>query len=380
MSRSITQNRELVVHKSIHPVVDALSYCTRRVNGQPISAAVKRMRDQYPESRENINALFGILEELEQKLDDVSSHLDETCLHFFFYKLGDAVDRKRSHCPNIATAIFMPGIGSYEQFQNLDSFRDEVKKYSTAEVVFRARMAFSVPNESWFTEECSDFSTFYDYISGYPASDEERYQILGAVRNFPSYVDELTELVRPVVATLQENEPLYQPLLDRFAEVYEGASAGDLLRQDIDSLSFDRATAVIDLYPSLFSIDERFTIHYQMEADAPLRNHMEIGVLSDAARQYRKRDVPLKELASYVKVIGDPVRLQILAILKNEEIYVQDLADRLNLSFTTVSHHMTKLIMAGLVNSDRRGIYVYYKANAEFIRWIMDRVGDLTLE
>lgn len=59
---------------------------------------------------------------------------------------------------------------------------------------------------------------------------------------------------------------------------------------------------------------------------------MEIGVLWDAARQYRKRDMPLKELASYTKVIGDPVRMQILALLKNEEVYVQELTEKMGLS------------------------------------------------
>ncbi|MGM9639790.1 MAG: ArsR/SmtB family transcription factor [Faecousia sp.] len=375
MSRSAAQTRELVVHKTVHPVVDALSYFARLANGRPISAAVKGMREQYPERRENINTLFGPLEELELKLNEVSSRLDKARLHFFFDKLGDTAERKRSHCPNIATAIFMPNIGNYEQFQDLDSFRDELKEYSTAEIVFQARMAFSVPNESWLTGECSDFSTFYDYISEFPATDEERYQILGAVRNFGSYVDELTELVRPIVKVIQESTALYQPLLDRFAEVNQDADVGELLRPDVDSTA-----AVIDLYPCLFSINERFNMYYRIEENAPVHNHMEIGILHDAARQYRKRDVPLKELAAYVKVIGDPVRLQILALLKNQEVYVQDLADKLGLSFTTVSHHMTKLIMAGLVSSERRGIYVYYKANAAFIRWIMDRVGDLTLE
>ena len=82
---------------------------------------------------------------------------------------------------------------------------------------------------------------------------------------------------------------------------------------------------------------------------------MEIGVLWDAARQYRKRDMPLKELASYTKVIGDPVRMQILALLKDEEVYVQELTEKMGLSFTTLSHHMTKLMMAGLVTSGAPG-------------------------
>lgn len=39
--------------------------------------------------------------------------------------------------------------------------------------------------------------------------------------------------------------------------------------------------------------------------------------------------MPLKELASYTKVIGDPVRMQILALLKDEEVYVQELTEKM---------------------------------------------------
>ena len=74
MNQLAPRKRELAVHKTIHPVVDALSYCARLVNGRPLSASIQEMREQYPERRENINALFGPLEELERRLDTASSH------------------------------------------------------------------------------------------------------------------------------------------------------------------------------------------------------------------------------------------------------------------------------------------------------------------
>lgn len=129
----------------------------------------------------------------------------------------------------------------------------------------------------------------------------------------------------------------------------------------------------------LFIIDEYYTLTYQQSRDTPLCNHLEIGVLYDVAKLYQKRDIPLREIAGCVKVIGDPVRLQILTMLKDEEVYVQELTDKLGLSFTTLSHHMTKLVMAGLVTSERRGVYVYYKVNSDFIRWLMERVSELLL-
>ncbi len=376
MAYSTVPEQKLVVHAAIHPVVDALSYCTRLVNGKTISATVKEMRSQYPERLENINSLFGVLEELERRLEPMGKQLDAERLHFFFDIFGDIADQKLSHYPNIASAVFMPSAFSYE-FTDLDAYRDTLKRYPMEEIIFYARVAFSVANEGWRTRECNDFGAFYDYISDYPASPEERYRILGAVRNFPKYVDELTELLRPVVAAIQENVSLYQPLLNRFQTVYENADLEELVQQNANFRIFDREAQRIDLYPCLFSVDERFTMSYRMSGDAPKQSHVEIGILFDAAEQYRKRDVSLKELAYYAKVLGDPVRLKILTLAKNQELYVQDLTEKLNLSFTAVSHHMTKLIMAGLVSSERRGVCVYYRTNVDFFQWIVAQIADL---
>lgn len=58
MSYPTTQNRKLIVSPKIHPIVEVLSYYTRRINNRPISAAISSMREQYPESKESIDALI----------------------------------------------------------------------------------------------------------------------------------------------------------------------------------------------------------------------------------------------------------------------------------------------------------------------------------
>ena len=154
------------------------------------------MREQYPERRESINALFGPLEELERRLDTASSHLDASRLRFFFVCWETPLSGAAPTAPISPPPFSCPASSPTPHFHDLDRYREELKNYSEAEVIFQARVAFAIPNEGWHIRECGDFSTFYDYISHFPATDEERYQILGAVRNFSNYVDELTELLR----------------------------------------------------------------------------------------------------------------------------------------------------------------------------------------
>lgn len=67
--------------------------------------------------------------------------------------------------------------------------------------------------------------------------------------------------------------------------------------------------------------------------------------------------------AALLKAIADPYRLTMLATLASakDEVCVCDFTDALPLNQPTVSHHLRILREAGLVTSDRRGTWVYYR-------------------
>jgi DNA-binding transcriptional ArsR family regulator len=67
--------------------------------------------------------------------------------------------------------------------------------------------------------------------------------------------------------------------------------------------------------------------------------------------------------AELMKVLADPARLTMLASLwkASAPICVCDFTGGLGLSQPTISHHMAKLKQAGLVESHKRGIWIYYR-------------------
>jgi ArsR family transcriptional regulator len=70
------------------------------------------------------------------------------------------------------------------------------------------------------------------------------------------------------------------------------------------------------------------------------------------------------ELALGFKALGDPVRLQLMSMIASAaggEACVCDLTPAFDLSGPTISHHLKVLREAGLVDSDRRGTWVYYR-------------------
>jgi ArsR family transcriptional regulator len=94
-------------------------------------------------------------------------------------------------------------------------------------------------------------------------------------------------------------------------------------------------------------------------------------VYPDVAREAADR------MAQVAKALGDPVRLQLVDVLRKHagKVCVCELVPLFDLSQPTVSHHLKKLRDAGIVGSEREGLWAYYyvrpEALAEFSAWLM---------
>ncbi len=72
-------------------------------------------------------------------------------------------------------------------------------------------------------------------------------------------------------------------------------------------------------------------------------------------------------MGSIAKALGDPIRVQIVDVLKKHagEVCVCELVPLFDLSQPTVSHHLKVLRDAGIVGSERRGLWAYYYVNSD---------------
>ena len=83
-------------------------------------------------------------------------------------------------------------------------------------------------------------------------------------------------------------------------------------------------------------------------------------------------------LAPAFKALGDPVRLQLMSMIASApqgEACVCDLTPAFELSGPTISHHLKTLREAGLVDAERRGTWVYYRARPGIMRQLAALLG-----
>jgi ArsR family transcriptional regulator len=68
------------------------------------------------------------------------------------------------------------------------------------------------------------------------------------------------------------------------------------------------------------------------------------------------------EIALLAKALGDPIRLQLVDVLRKHagKVCVCELVPLFDVSQPTVSHHLKILRDAGIVGSERQGLWAYY--------------------
>jgi ArsR family transcriptional regulator, arsenate/arsenite/antimonite-responsive transcriptional repressor len=76
------------------------------------------------------------------------------------------------------------------------------------------------------------------------------------------------------------------------------------------------------------------------------------------------------QVSTLLKALADPARLRLMSLITSHEggeACVCDLNDAFDLSQPTISHHLKVLYEAGLLDREKRGVWVYYTARTDVL-------------
>ena len=78
-----------------------------------------------------------------------------------------------------------------------------------------------------------------------------------------------------------------------------------------------------------------------------------------------------------LKALSDPIRREILNLLKNGRMSAGDIVDRFEVSGAAISRHLSVLKEADLIRDKREGKYIYYELNVSVLEEIMLWIAEL---
>ena len=85
-------------------------------------------------------------------------------------------------------------------------------------------------------------------------------------------------------------------------------------------------------------------------------------------------------LQNTLKALADPIRREILNLLKNGPLSGGEIVDHFSVTGASISRHLSVLKEADLIRDRREGKFIYYELNAsvleEIMLWITDLKGE----
>src|SRR3954454_4119990 len=83
------------------------------------------------------------------------------------------------------------------------------------------------------------------------------------------------------------------------------------------------------------------------------------------SRIHRADRAQAEAVSATAKALADPIRVEILALLRNAggEVCQCELQPLFDITQPTLSHHLKKLAAAGLISVERRGKWAHYSIN-----------------
>lgn len=85
-------------------------------------------------------------------------------------------------------------------------------------------------------------------------------------------------------------------------------------------------------------------------------------------------------LQNTLKALADPIRREILNMLKSRKMTAGEIADKFDVTMASVSRHLSVLKDADLIRDTRNGKYIIYEINTSVLEdvmlWITELKGD----
>lgn len=84
----------------------------------------------------------------------------------------------------------------------------------------------------------------------------------------------------------------------------------------------------------------------------------------------------VEQVANYFRVLGEPMRLKLLNVLRDGERCVQDLVDETQTSQANVSKHLKVMLQAGILAKRSQGTQAFYRVTDDLIFELCNLVCD----
>lgn len=201
-------------------------------------------------------------------------------------------------------------------------------------------------------------SDFLSLIASLPYEDKLAMELLRSFSNKKTIYNRLYPLLEKICEILENNFPKIQ---DEFTEHFEKIKKDDYKKvyEIINQVGLNdfliKREQPLNIYGLILAPNMTMIQFISEDYDDAF---IKFGIYSN--KDFVKEKNKLKHLSQYLKILGDPTRIDILDLLKERNYYAKELSDKLYITPATLSYHINQLHVCGFIGAYIDGRKTYY--------------------
>ncbi len=201
-------------------------------------------------------------------------------------------------------------------------------------------------------------SDFLSLIPTLPYEDKLSMELLRSFSNKKSIYNRLYPLLEKICEILANNFPMIEEI---FADHFENIEKDDckkvynLINQVGLNDFLRKREEALNIYGLILAPNMTMIQFISEDYDDAF---IKFGIYS--SKEFVKKENKLKHLSQYLKILGDPTRIDILDLLKEKNYYAKELSDKLYITPATLSYHISQLHVCGFIGAYIEGRKTYY--------------------
>lgn len=201
-------------------------------------------------------------------------------------------------------------------------------------------------------------SDFLSLIASLPYEDKFSMALLRSFSNKKSIYDRLYPLLEKICQILENNFPKIQ---DEFMDHFKKIKKDDYKKvsEVIDQVGLasflSKRDEPLNIYGLILAPNMTMIQFISEDYDDAF---IKFGIYSN--KDFVEKENKLEYISQYLKIIGDPTRIDILDLLKEKNYYAKELSDKLYITPATLSYHISQLHVCGFIGAYIEGRKTYY--------------------
>lgn len=201
-------------------------------------------------------------------------------------------------------------------------------------------------------------SDFLSLIASLPYEDKFSMALLRSFSNKKSIYDRLYPLLEKICQILENN---FYKIQDEFMDHFEKIKKDDYKKvsEVIDQVGLEsflsKRDKPLNIYGLILAPNMTMIQFISEDYDDAF---IKFGIYSN--KDFVEKENKLKHLSQYLKILGDPTRIDILDLLKEKNYYAKELSDKLYITPATLSYHISQLHVCGFIGAYIEGRKTYY--------------------